>query len=328
MPLDWTPLKELVASCDSFVLTSHMRPDCDAIGSEIGLALALETLGKRVRIVNGDTTPPHIAFIDPQTKVETLGQGVTPEEVHQADAHIVLDTSAWGQLGPMADVLRESGAKKLVIDHHLSGDDLGGAVIKDTTAEAVGRLVAEAIDALGVELTTEMAKPLFAAIATDTGWFRFSSVTAATYETVARLVEAGANPAETFSTLFDRNTIERVWLQGRVLQSIRTELDGRVAFGHATAEDFAETGAAPADTEDVVNRLLSISGVEVAVLLTWMPEDGKTKASLRSRSDFDVREVAEVFGGGGHAKAAGVRIPGPIPEAKAALLAELVSRMA
>ncbi len=327
MPLDWTPLKELVAHGDSFVLTTHTRSDCDAIGSELGLLHALESLGKRVRIVNADAPPEHIRFLDADSRIEVLGEGVTAEDVHQADAHVIVDTSAWGQLGQMADVYRETPAKRLVIDHHQSSDDLGAVMIKDTTAEAAGRLILEASDALGVTLTREMAIPLFTAIATDTGWFRFPSVTSTTYQAIARLVEAGAHPSTIYQTLYDQNTPARIRLQGRILQTLTLELGGRVAFGWGTEADFAETGASQADTEDVVNRLLSVAGVEVAAMFAHM-DTGLVKVSLRSRSEADVRPVAEHFGGGGHAKAAGVRYRGTIEEARAAVLAVIEKQLA
>ncbi|TWT97004.1 NanoRNase/pAp phosphatase [Botrimarina colliarenosi] len=326
MPIDWTPLRKLVAECDSFALTTHTRADCDAVGSELGLLYALEALGKRVRIINADAPPEHIRFLDPEGRVEVLGEGVSVSEVHQADAHIVCDTSAWGQLGAMADVIRTTPAQRCVIDHHQSGDDLDAIVLKDDTAEATGRLIVEATGALGVELSPKAASPLFAAIATDTGWFRFPSVTPTTYRTIAQLVEAGANPSDLFQKLYDRNTAARVRLHGRIMESLSLEIDGRVAFGQATDEDFDATGAAQADTEDVVNRLLSVEGVEVAVLIAAM-EPGLTKCSLRSRSVVDVRPVAEKFGGGGHAKAAGVRYRGTIAETRTALLAAVKAQL-
>lgn len=319
MPIDWNPLLPIVEQAETFVLTSHMRPDCDALGSELGMAAALQALGKRVRIINGDSVPSHIAFIDAGGMIEVFGSGVTQQEVHEADVHMVLDTSAWGQLGPMADVIRSSPARKVVIDHHVSGDDLGAMVLKDVTSESNGRLVLQAIEALGVELTAEMARPLFYAMATDTGWFRFSSVTEQTLLAAAKLVAAGASPSDSFSTLYDRNTLSRVRLHGRIMESTALVLDGRVGVARATEADFAATGAEAADTEDVVNRVLSIAGVEVAALFVELGE-GANKVSLRSRSDFDVREIAEQFGGGGHTKAAGVRIRGSIDEAQQRVL--------
>ncbi|MEN1681958.1 MAG: DHHA1 domain-containing protein [Planctomycetota bacterium] len=324
--LDYAPLIQLAQENETFVLTSHTRADCDAVGSELGLLLALQAMGKTARIVNADAPPPHIAFIDPDHRVEVLGEGVTVADVHAADVHLVLDTSAWGQLGDMAEVIRDSPAKKLVLDHHASGDDLGAVMLKDTAAEATGRLVLDAIEALGVPLTAAMATPLFAAIATDTGWFRFSSVTEETYRAAAKLVAAGVNPGELFALLFERNSAARVRLHGRVMEGVQLAMGGRVAYSAVDKPDFAATGAILTDTEDVVNRLLSIAGVEVAALLAWM-DDGVTKVSLRSRGDFVVRDVTEEFGGGGHAKAAGVRIKKPVDEALAMVLASIERRM-
>jgi phosphoesterase RecJ-like protein len=325
MPINWQPLVELIRTSNSFVLTSHMRPDCDAIGSELGFAHALRSLGKRVRIVNGDPVPPHIGFIDPGREVEVFGQYTAVDSL-ACDALIVLDTSAWAQLGPMADVVRATTARKAVIDHHVSQDDMGAMMFKDTTAEATGRLVLEAAGALGVKVTPAMAAALFAAIATDTGWFRFASVGEATFAAVARLVAAGARPDVTFAALYEQNSLARVRLQGRILELIQAELDGRLLHSSITQADLRAAGAEPTDTEDVINRLLSVVGVEAALLFVELgPQE--TKVSLRSRAMVDVRQIAEQFAGGGHRAAAGVRFRGPLAEAQAAVLASVRAAM-
>ncbi|MCO6045667.1 DHHA1 domain-containing protein [Aeoliella sp. ICT_H6.2] len=328
MAIAWRPFVDLVSENQSFVLTTHQRPDCDALGSEIAMAAALESLGKTVRIVNADGVPPHIAFMDPHNRVEVLGEGVLPSAILAADIDVimVLDTSAWQQLATMGDVLRESSAKKVVIDHHVGGDDLGAEVFKDDSAEANGRLVLEAIEALGVSLNEEMARVLFAAIATDTGWFRFASVGAVTYAAVEKLVAAGASPATIFGHLYEQNTLARVLLHGHILQDIVVEPGGHLAHAAATLEDFAETGADPSDSEDIVNRLLTIAGVEVAALFVAL-EGQLTKVSLRSRGDADVRAVAEVFGGGGHRAAAGLRVAESVEKTRELVVAELRNKM-
>jgi phosphoesterase RecJ-like protein len=325
MSIDWKPFTKLVHEATSFVLTSHMRPDCDAIGSEIGLALALRSLGKTVRIVNADPVPPHIAFIDPHRDVQVLGQDVQAGDV-TCDVIIVVDTSAWSQLGPMADVVRASGARKIVIDHHVSQDNLGAVMFKETTSESTGRLVLGAIDALDVKLTPQMAVPLFAAIATDTGWFRFASVTEATVHAAARLIGAGARPSEIFGELYERNTLARLLLQGRILSKVKSHLGGRLMTTAITQQDLRDVGAEPTDTEDVINRLLSVGGVEVAILMLELgPKE--TKVSLRSRSSLDVNAIAEKFGGGGHRAASGVRYLGPLSEAEMNVVEAVINAM-
>lgn len=325
MSIDWKPFTKLVGEAQSFVLTSHMRPDCDAIGSELGLALALRSLGKQVRVINGDAVPPHIGFIDPNHDVLMLGRNVAAAEI-TCDVFVVVDTSAWSQLGPMADVVRASSARKIVIDHHVSQDDLGATAFKDTSAESTGRLILQAIDALGAKLTPEIAAALFAAIGTDTGWFRFSSVTEPTFQAAARLVAAGAQPNSVFAELYEKNSLARLRLQGTILSNVKLHLNGRLLSTAITQDDLRAVGAEPTDTEDVINRLLSVEGVEAALLfLELSPQE--TKVSLRSRSKLDVNAVAAQFGGGGHKAASGVRFPGPLGAAEPAVVAAMISAL-
>ncbi len=184
---------------------------------------------------------------------------------------IVLDTSAWQQLGDFADVIRGSSKPVVVIDHHASDGELPALVLKDAEAEATGRLIFDLARFLHVPLTREMADALFAAIATDTGWFRFPSTSSSTYRVVSELVDAGACPTEIYRQLYERDSISRSKLRGIVLARIVTELADRLAHTHVRADDFAETGALPSETEDFVNMALAIDGTDVAVMLTEQP---------------------------------------------------------
>jgi phosphoesterase RecJ-like protein len=326
MPVDWARFVPLVERGSKFLLTSHARPDCDALGSELGLTALLESLGKHVRIVNGDPVPEHLAFIDPERRIKVLGVDHHADAMPPFDTMIVVDTSAWVQLGAMAEVWRRATTAKAVIDHHISEDDLGGEVFKDVEAESTGRLILEAAEALGVTITEEIARPLFAALATDTGWFRFSSVTPETLRAAARLVEGGADPATLYAQLYEQNTLPRLRLRGRILSRAESHCEGRLLLAEARSHDFKSTGARPSDTEDVVNMLLSVAGSEAAVLLQQYGR-GRIKASLRSHSRLDVRRVAERFGGGGHTAAAGVVLAGPMARAKATILDALREAM-
>lgn len=319
MTIDWQPLLQIIDQHESFVLTSHCRADCDAIGSELALALVLETLGKQVTIVNGDPVPEHIRFIDPDNRVRVLGETIEASALSVIDVLMVVDTSAWGQLGPMADVVRDFPGKRVVIDHHVSSDDLNATVFRDDRAEATGRMILELAEALSVRVTSEMAWPLFTAIATDTGWFRFSSVSEQTFLALAKLVAAGAQPPKIFSQLYEQHSLSRLYLRGRMLSHIVPELEGRLMSTHVTQQDFAETGANKTDTEDVINTLLTVAGSEVAILFVEL-EPEVTKVSLRSRTEFDVRAIAAQFDGGGHRAAAGVTFPGNLEAARQAVL--------
>jgi phosphoesterase RecJ-like protein len=317
--IDWPRFVQLVHQSRRFVLTSHVRPDCDAVGSELGMAAVLERLGKEVAIVNPTPVPPNLRFLDPQGKLQALGSNGVSERLDSADVLMVLDTTAWGQLGDMGDVIRSSKATKVVLDHHVSGDDLGAEVFKDTQAEATARLVVEAAEQLGAEIEPDDAGPLFAALATDTGWFRFASTTAETYRLAALLADAGAKPAQVFKDLYENDTLGRLHLIGRAMGRAQVELDGRLIHTWLDRDDFARTGALPSDSEDVVNMTLSVGGTQVALILVEQPGGG-FKISFRSRCQVDCSLMAEQFGGGGHKNAAGALIDGPLDTVQSTVL--------
>lgn len=319
MSVNWPRFVQMVQDHQRFLLTSHMRPDCDALGSELGMAGVLEALGKQVRIVNGQATPPNLAFIDPEGKIQALGDSVQPAELDDVDVLMVLDTSAWQQLGPMADVVRATRAKRAVLDHHVGEDEMGAELFKDVTAEATGRLVCDAAEHLGVDLTPAIAMPLFAALATDTGWFRFGSTNPGTYRTAARLVEGGASPSQIYRDLYEQDTLGRVRLRGRILERVQTELNGRLAHTYVLRRDFTETGALPSDTEDVINMTLAIRGVEAAVIMIEQLHGG-FKMSFRSRCELDCSQLAREFGGGGHKAAAGAFLEGSFEQVRPRVL--------
>ncbi|NIP85395.1 MAG: bifunctional oligoribonuclease/PAP phosphatase NrnA [Planctomycetales bacterium] len=326
MSIDWQRFAELIDQHQKFLITSHIRPDCDALGSELGMAAVLDALGKEVAIVNGQATPPNLAFIDPQRRLQTLGEDMSAADLEDVDVLMVLDTSAWAQLGPMADVVRESSAVKIVLDHHVSGDDLGAELFKDTTAEATGRIVVEAAEHLGVTLTPAMATPLFAAQATDTGWYRYASISGEALRVAAKLVDAGAVPQEIYTHLYEQDTVARLKLRGRILSRTETALQGRLAHTACLREDFAASGALASDTEDVINETLTIAGVEVAVILVEQ-EQGGFKLSFRSRAGMDCSQVAAQFGGGGHKAAAGAFLDEPLETAQQQVLDAVIAAM-
>jgi len=209
-------------------------------------------------------------------------------------------------------------AAKVVIDHHMTQDDLGAVRFVDTTAEATGRLVYEAIQALGATLPAEAASDLFVAIAMDTGWFRHSNATAKTFALAEKLVAAGARPESLFEHLFEQSTLPRLKLTGMVLERLQVVCDGRVAYTEIRRSDYAATGATPQDTEDLVNYTRSLEGVEVGLLFMEQPRGG-IKVSFRSRA-CDVSRVSEQFGGGGHRLASGAILETTLDDARSRVL--------
>lgn len=323
MPLDWSPFVELIRRHQHFLLTTHVRPDGDGLGSMLALADALESLGKQARLVVASTLPPRYAFLAPPGRIERfspdMGSRILANAATAAEAILVLDTGTWNQLGDFGPFLRESSVPKLVIDHHLTQDDLGAVRLVDTSAEATGRLTFEAITALGLKPSPSAAGQLFVALAMDTGWFRHNNTTPATFTLAAELVRCGARPTEIYEQLFEQSSLARLRLTGLVLERMTVVEDGKVAYTELRRGDYEATGAVPQDSEDLINYTRSVAGVEVGLLFMEQPRGG-IKVSFRSRSRIDVGKVAERFGGGGHRLASGATLDTTLEEARARVL--------
>lgn len=325
MSVNWKRFADQISYYQSFVLVSHIRPDCDALGSELGMAYVLKQIGKDVRIINAHRVPPALQFLDPAGKIEVLGDDVEAGEI-AADCIMILDTSAWGQLGDMGDVIRSASCDKIVVDHHVGEDDLGATMYKDYQAEATGTLVVQAADALGVPLVRQMAGPLFAAIATDTGWFRFPSVSAETYRIIARLIDAGVVPSEIYADLYERDTLAKVKLRGLILSRTEPELDGALMHTYVLPEDFDRLNAVPSDTEDSINKTLAVRNTKAAVIFVGQPRGG-FKISFRSRCSLDCNQIAGQFGGGGHKAAAGAFLEGSLSDVQQRILPVMIEAL-
>jgi len=312
--MDWSELVKVIRTHERFVITSHIRPDADALGSELGLGRALQKLGKQVRIVNASPTPARLQFLDPDKTILVLGQGIQDAEALDTEVHLIVDTSAWVQLGDVARIFRKTEAKKYVIDHHVSSDDMGAREFKDVTAEATGTLIFDLVEALGVQVDKEIGEPLFCAIATDTGWFRFPSTRRKTMEVIGSLIDAGIAPYQYYSLLYEQFTLGRMKLAGRALERMKLECNGELSHTFVRFDDYAETGAEPADTEDLVNECLRVKGTTCALIAIEQP-NRQVKVSFRSRPGVNVAAVAEQFQGGGHKQAAGAILSGPLEKA-------------
>ncbi len=317
MPVDWVPFVALVRAHQRFLLTTHVRPDGDGLGSMLALGEVLERQGKEAQLVIASTFPPRYAFLDPGGRISRFAP--PGDRWRGAEVVLVVDTGTWNQLDGFGPFFKDLPAAKVVIDHHETQDDLGALRCVDVTAEATGRLVFEAIQALGGPLTATAASRLFVALAMDTGWFRHSNTTPATFTLAAELERAGARPELLYEELFERNSLPRLKLIGLVLDRLTLAHGGQVAYSEVVRGDYEATGATPQDTEDLVNFTRSVAGVEVGLFFMEQPRGG-VKVSFRSRAKVDVARVAERFGGGGHRLASGAVVQGSLDEARARVL--------
>ena len=302
------------------VVTTHGRMDGDAMGAAAAFCRSARAAGKDCRIVLLDPAPAKYAFL-----IEGLSPAGADEFAAlaaEADRVVVLDTCALAQLEPIADQLQAVRDKVIVIDHHLTGDDVGAIVWRDTSAAAAGLMLAELLAELDWPVDAAAAEALAAAILTDTGWLRHSNTDARSLRAMADLVATGVEPNTLYEKLYQTDRPERLALLARALGSLALHADGRLAVMQLSAEDFVATGAGQDETEDFVNEPLRIAGVEVSVFL--VASEGVTRVSLRSRRFVDVAALAKTFGGGGHARAAGLKSQDPI----AALAPRLIAAVA
>ncbi|GAG25477.1 unnamed protein product, partial [marine sediment metagenome] len=249
------------------------------------------------------------SVLDKDVNVKQLIDG----SFYQPDLIIIVDTNSRNQLAGMADFIKQNKRAVLVIDHHITGDGLGDVEMVDTKAAASGLIVYDLFKYAGWDINGNIAQALFVAIATDTGWFRFASTDSRVHKASAELIDYGVNSADIFHTMYQSFSLPRFRLMTAMLNTLQLHFNGRYAEQHLLLKDFEQTSAAYKDTENLINECQKIKTVEVCALFVEL-KDGRVKCSLRSRGGFDVREVAQKFGGGGHKEASGVHLAGPLDD--------------
>jgi bifunctional oligoribonuclease and PAP phosphatase NrnA len=305
-----------------FLLTSHVNPDGDAVGSALGLARILRRLGKGAVVWNRDATP---TLYRPLPGSDRIHNGEEPPAgfPDMFDAIIVLECPSPDRTG----LEQHLTARPVInIDHHLGNQHYGVINWVDSAAPAVGEMVYRLAQGLKVDLDPETASCLYLTLVTDTGGFRFSNATPAAFEAAASLVREGAQPEQVSMWLYESQPVSVLRLLGEMLQTLRLHEEGRIATGRLTLEMFQKAGAAPGDSEGLIDHLRSIAGVE-AVGLIREREDGTHKVSLRSRGEVDVEKIARHHGGGGHRNAAGFTLEGDGEAARETVAAALAAAL-
>jgi phosphoesterase RecJ-like protein len=293
-------LQKLCDRHERFLVISHVRPDGDAYGSTLGLALSLRALGKDVQAVNADGLSPLFEFL-PGGKDLTAPLPAAPEPDRLL---IAVDCADAKRLGAVFDQWRR--APDVNIDHHVSNPGYAKLNLIAADSPATAQVLYEIITALQWPLTPDVAANLYVGIMTDTGNFRYRQTTARTFEIAARLVAAGADPTDLAEACYQSFRAERLLLIGEVFKAIHFAGRNRIAWFCLTPEMYARSGAIPDETEGLIEYLQAVKTVEVAFMLESLP-DGLTRASMRSRGAVDVQRICQEFGGGGHRLAAGLR---------------------
>lgn len=307
---------DLLRSADRFLLVGHVRPDGDCLGGQGALARGLEALGKRATIMNADAPVATFDYLTRDITYSVYDGRALPEH----DAVVLLDFNDLSRTGPMAAAIANHPSKKLVIDHHpFEGEPWWDACYVDPKASATGILVWRILQALGAPLDEVGARAVFTSIVTDTGWFRYSNTDAETLAVASQVIALGVDPSAVFAALYQRRSATEPLALAAVLGRTRYHAEGKLAV----LEQPLGNGGAPIldDGDPVLDLLRAVESVEVVLYLREI-EPGLCKLSARSKTDFDVNRLARHFGGGGHVKAAGATIRGPLPGVHARLAAE------
>lgn len=300
-------------------LTTHVNPDGDGLGSEVGLVHLLRGIGVDAVITNPTPTPDRFAFLFTDLPgVDRSSQAV--KELRRADLIVVLDIADTSRLGILADTVRDRGVPVACIDHHVSPGTLpDGPRFVDPVAAATGELIALLAHEAKWTMTPAAAHALYVALVTDTGGFRFSNTRPRTLRVAADLVEAGVDTEQVYLDVYANAPVGRPRLLAEVLQTLVVEDDIGMAWVTVPPGALDRHEVDPDDLDGIVEHARSVRGVRMAMLFREM-SGGRTKVSFRSVGDVDVATLARQFGGGGHRKAAGVAISGAMSAVQADVL--------
>src|SRR4051812_44367971 len=322
---------DVLARSKKVLITTHVRPDGDALGTTAALVLGLRKQGIGSEVLLLSHLPTKYAFVyRDNAVVHTDVEKGWPEsgfDFGRFDAILVADTGTWSQLPGLEERIGPLKTPKLVLDHHLTQQDWADVKLVTTEAAAAAEVAAELLDAWKVPFDQAIAPALYLGIASDTGWFQFSNTRPYTMRLAARLMEAGVDTDVLYKALYQNERAERIALQTRAQQSLELLEDNRLATMRVRKNDFADTRAHVPDTENLINIPLQIRTVEVSLLFTEPPDGGPVRVSLRSKGGVDVARFAEQFGGGGHARASGLKLNGNLDEAYERVVAAMKERL-
>nr|WP_321243750.1 bifunctional oligoribonuclease/PAP phosphatase NrnA [uncultured Psychroserpens sp.] len=303
-------IKELLSSPKKIVIIPHKNPDGDAIGSTLGLLHYLNQYNHDAVIIAPNDYPDFLKWMPGEASVLKYDHQKDNCDALLISAELIftLDFNSLGRIGSMQDIVSNSDAIKIMIDHHQQPDDYAKFMYSDVSMSSTCEMVYNFIDMLDDtdKVNADIATCLYTGIMTDTGSFRFPSTTSATHKIIGNLIEKGANNSQIHNNIMDTNSYERTQLLGRALSNLKVVPEYRTAYITLTQEELNTFNFKKGDTEGFVNYGLSLKGVIFAAIFIESQQDNIIKISLRSKGDFSVNELSRsYFEGGGHTNAAG-----------------------
>ena len=329
MPDPYQQIIDTLATTKRVLVTTHVRPDGDALGSSAALVLGMKRKGVDADVLLLSHLPRKYSFIYDDAGVRHIDVEAGFPADFSLDAYealVVVDTGTWSQLPGLKERVESFRKPKIVIDHHLTQQDWADIKLVDTSAGACAEMIEELLERWGVALDAPTATALFVGIVADTGWFMFSNTRPVTLRRAARLMEAGVDTDRVYQLLYQNERVERIALHTRGLAGLELLDNGRIAVMRIRKSDFAAARAHINDTENLINVPLQIRTVEVSVLISEPLDAGPVRVSLRSKGQVDVARFAEQFGGGGHARAAGLKFETSIDDAHDKVVSALLAQ--
>ncbi len=310
----WDAINRFFHNKQNILITTHLNPDGDALGSEIALANFFDQKGVTHRIINADLTPAFFHFLDAQGKIEQYQADEHDPLLSSFDGCIVVDVSEYKRLGALCNVIRNAPFPVACIDHHIANGEFGDVRVIDNRFASTGELVYDFLAVNNARFTQEIVDALYTCILTDTGSFRFSNTTPLTHRIAADLIEKKARFEYIYSQLYESDSRSRTRLKGRLLADMQFECNDRFAWFVLSQALLKEMNAQLWETEGFSELPRVVKGVEISIMFTET-EEGLAKASFRSRGSIPINDLAAQFGGGGHKFAAGAELNMPLEKA-------------
>ena len=319
---DWEGIREFISKGRNFIITTHVNPDGDAIGSQVAISHYLRGIGKNVSILNCSPTPKFYRFLDPENQIVVFDKERYISKFAWADGCIVLDVSDWNRLRGVGQALKLNNLPIVCIDHHMFSDAIGEVQVMDETASSTGEMLYDFFVDSNVEIDRTIADALYTCILSDTGSFRFSNTTPHAHHVAAELIAKGADFRKIYREAYESFSVDRMKLIGHVWGNMHFEFDNKLAWYSVTQDILKSNHLIQSDLEGFSEIPRVVEGVEVNLFFMEL-ENGKIKVSFRSKGAINVLEAAQKFNGGGHKFAAGTVIDGPLEIAQQRVLAEI-----
>ncbi|MBC7538567.1 MAG: DHH family phosphoesterase [Bacteriovorax sp.] len=304
--------KFMIDKAENIVISTHIFPDADGIGSEIALCLAMRSLGKNAICVNEEPLLERYKYLDPQDCVISVDDYQSFYQDAEVDLFVVTDTNSLERIGERVKKLATKVKEHLFIDHHPCPKEVMLNNCIDTSKAATGELAGDLIKSIGVELTREMALPLYTAVLIDTSSFRYPTVTGNTHRLIGSLMDTGVRPPHAYNMIYGTKKITFMKLLGKVLSTVHTTKDEKIAWLTLTEDLLEKFHVDTEDTHAFINHLLVLDNIKVAVMFKEMGNE--IKVSLRSVGVIDVGLMARALGGGGHDHSAASLIEGKLDD--------------